>query len=314
MPDIRKLDLNLLKVLDTLLETRSVTRTAAHLGLSQPAVSGMLARLRDMLDDPLFVRVQRGLLPTPRAMELVEPLRRMLGEIATILQTQHFDPRTAKMIFRISATDYAQTALVLPLLTMVRAQAPDIKFSVRPVAADFAEELTRGRLEIALVTPEMAPETLKARKLFDEDYVCILREGHPDADHLNMDAFCRLDHVIMSHDGTHFGGATDIALDGIGRSRRVVAAMPGFLPAMNLVRQSDMAAVVPRRLTMGAAGIVVKDPPLPIIGFSKIAVWHQRVHHDPAHIWMRNKLADIVSLLAVNRQTMRPAQSDHFDL
>jgi DNA-binding transcriptional LysR family regulator len=112
--DIRNLDLNLLKALDALLAERNVTRAAERLNLTQPAVSGMLARLRDSFDDPLFVRGQRGIIPTPRALQLAEPLRRMLGEAAAMLTPPMFDPAHARLTLSLAATDYAQQVMVVP--------------------------------------------------------------------------------------------------------------------------------------------------------------------------------------------------------
>lgn len=293
MNNISKLDLNLLKALDALIDTKSVTLAAASLSLSQPAVSGMLARLRDIFGDPLFVRTQRGLLPTPRALALAEPLRHALSQIETLVQPAAFDPGATKGTLRIAATDYAQTAMLLPLLQVLRQHAPALRVAVRPVEAGFADDLAGGKLDIALVTPEMAPDNLRARKLFDETYVCILREGHPDADALDLDRFCALDHAIMSHDGTQFRGATDIALERIGRSRQVIATLPSFLVLISVVQASDTIALVPRRLVQNAQGIVLREPPFAIPGFTKIAAWHERMHHDLAHSWIRARLAEL---------------------
>ncbi|ADU14044.1 LysR family transcriptional regulator [Asticcacaulis sp. DW145] len=295
MTNINALDLNLLKALDALIDTGSATRAADRLGLSQPAVSGMLTRLRDVFGDPLFVRAQRGLLPTARALELAEPLRRLLTEIEALVQPHRFDPASTQVTFRIAATDYAQTAMVLPLLKELREVAPGLRVAVRPVGANFSDELAAGNLDLALVTPAMTLKSLRARKLFDEDYVCILRAGHPDADHLDIETFCALDHAIMSHDGTQFFGATDRALEQLDRTRRVIATLPNFLVLVNFVRETNTIALVPRRLTHHAEGIIIREPPIQIEGFTKIAAWHERMQHDPAHSWLREKLVDVSS-------------------
>ncbi|BEV01132.1 LysR family transcriptional regulator [Novosphingobium olei] len=295
MTNIKNLDLNLLRGLHALIETRSVTRAAERLGLSQPAVSGILARLRDALGDPLFVRGQHGLMPTPRTLELSGPLARLLTELEALVKPTAFIPHEAQMTFRIAATDYAQTAIVLPLLKALRKAAPGIRLAVRPVGPHFADELAEGRIDVACVTPDMAPDTLRARTLFEEDYICILRPGHPAADQLDLDRFCGLDHAIMSHDGTRFRGATDVALDRIGRSRKVIATVPSFLVLMDIVRGSDTIALVPRRLTAGANGLVLREPPIALKGFTKILTWHERMQHDPAHIWLRDQLVRLAA-------------------
>lgn len=294
MTDIRTLDLNLLKALDALLDTRSVTATAARLGLTQPAVSGMLARLREAFGDPLFVRAQRGILPTPRAMAMIEPLKQALRDIDALVRPEAFDPAQVSMTVSIAATDYAQAVVVLPLLAPLRAEAPGIRLSIRPVdMTTLATQLEHGLLDLALITPDMAPEGLRARRLFDESYVCVLRHDHPAAQTpLSLAGFCALDHAIMSHDGTRFRGATDAELDRLGRARRVVTAVPSFLVLLDLIRTSDLCALVPRRLLAErGAGLHVSTPPLAVPGFRKIVAWHERTQHDAALSWLRTRLA-----------------------
>lgn len=293
MADIRGFDLNLLRVFDALLETGSVSRAADRLGVTQPAVSGMLARLRAGMGDPLFVRTQRGVLPTPRAEALREQLRIVLQEIEDILQPESFDPGQASFTLRIAATDYAQRAVLLPFLTRLRLEAPGIRLAVHPVAPDFARQLAEGALDLALVTPEMAPETLRARRLFDESYVTLVRPDHPCRGQLHdLDVFCSLDHAIMSHDGSAFAGPTDDALRRIGRRRNVVASVPNFTILIDLIRGSDLVALVPSRLVTEESDVVSASPPLEVAGFRKILVWHERLHHDPAQKWLRERIVE----------------------
>ncbi|WP_395392976.1 LysR family transcriptional regulator [Novosphingobium sp. BL-8A] len=292
--DIRGLDLNLLKALDALLETRSVTRAAERLGLTQPAVSGMLTRLREAFHDPLFIRAQRGVLPTPRAEALAGPLKAALRDIEVLLQPDAFDPASAEMTISIAATDYAQRVVILPFLTALRRIAPGIRVSIRPVdMATLARDMEQGQLDFALITPEMAPEHLRARRLFEERYVCAMRHGHPATRRpLDLDAFCALDHALMSHDGTQFHGATDRALDAIGRSRRVVLSAPNFSFVLDLIRASDTCAVLPERLVRGLEGLCLRDPPIAVPGFTKLLAWHERTQQDPAMVWLRERLAE----------------------
>ena len=296
MSDIRGVDLNLLKALDALLDTRSVTKAAERLGLTQPAVSGMLTRLRETFDDPLFIRCQRGVLPTPRAEALAVPLRQALIDIHALLAPEAFVPARAAMTVTIAATDYAQKAVLLPLMSALRREAPSIRVSIRPVdLSSFGQQMESGKLDMALVTPDMALDTMHSRMLFSETYMCILRRGHPAGDApLDIDRFCALDHALMSHDGTRFRGATDVALEAVGRSRRVVAVVPSFLILIDLVRHSDLVAMVPSRLLADVRDLLVLPPPLPIPGFAKILVWHARLQSDPAQKWIRERLANCV--------------------
>lgn len=290
--DIRTLDLNLLKALDALLAERSVTRAAERLNLTQPAVSGMLARLRDSFDDPLFVRGQRGIIPTPRALQLAEPLRRMLGEAGAMLTPPVFDPAHARLTLSLATTDYAQQVMVVPFLARLRTVAPGVRVAVRGEDMARMPRFEDGDLDLALMTPDSAPQGLHARHLFDETYVVAMREGHPDAGEgaLSLDRFCDLDHALVSLAGGGFHGVTDEALAAMGRERRVVLSVGSFLVLAQVLRTTDLVAVVPRRLALGAPGMTMRAPPVAVPGFAKVMVWHDRTHHDPAHRWLRDLL------------------------
>jgi DNA-binding transcriptional LysR family regulator len=290
MKDIRALDLNLLRTLDALLDERSVTRAAERLGFTQPAVSGMLTRLRESFNDPLFVRTRRGIVPTLRATELAGPLKQILADVGALLQPAAFDPTTAKFTLSIAATDYALQAVVVPFLAKMRPLAPGIRVAIRPVEDDRVQmQFESGDLDLALMTPETALPELHARRLFDETYVCALRSNHPDArkQQLSIDRFCALDHVLVSYSGERFWGVTNDALAKIGRRRHVALTVTSFLVLAEILRTTDLVAAVPRRLAQSAKGLVLREPPVDIPGFTKLAVWHERTHRDPGHRWVR---------------------------
>jgi len=296
MRDIRNIDLNLLKALDVLLDERSVTRAANKLALTQPAVSGILTRLRDSFDDPLFVRTQRGIIPTPRALELAGPVKRVLEDIGTILQPTSFEPITATKTISIAATDYALQTIIVPFLSALRQCAPNIRIIVRPIEDDgIQSQLENGEVDIALMTPDTTPSELHARRLFDEQYVCVLRQDHPDAgiDKISLDRFCELDHAIVSYVGGSFRGITDLELAKIGRERRVILSIYSFLVLTDILRTTDLIAVVPKRLVANNEHLRLIEPPLVIPGFTKLAVWHERTHHDVAHQWVRSLLLQV---------------------
>ncbi|KPZ18958.1 Transcriptional regulator, LysR family [Pseudomonas syringae pv. viburni] len=168
-PDIRALDLNLLKALDALLDERSVTRAADRLSLTQPAVSGMLNRLRESFDDVLFVRAQRGIVPTLRAEQLATPVKQLLADIESMLRPQAFNPLTACMTVKVASTDYALRAVVVPFLNALRKQAPNVRVSIQPVDGhELVAQLDRGDIDLVLITPENMTPGLHAVPLFDE--------------------------------------------------------------------------------------------------------------------------------------------------
>lgn len=298
--DIRSLDLNLLRALDALLDERSVTRAAQRLSLTQPAVSGMLTRLRESFDDPLFVRTQRGIAPTLRALALAGPIKQILGEIEALLQPAAFDPAKAAMTVTIAATDYASQVVVTPFLAALRRQAPNICVAIVPVQnAALHANLERGDIHLALLTPESTPPDLHARHLFDERYVCVMRASHPaaSAKRLSLKRFCTLDHALVSYTGGSFQGVADEALAKLGRERRVTLSVTSFLVLPKILRDSDLMAVVPARLVAGIRGLAVFDPPFNIPGFTKTVAWHERTHRDPGHRWIRNLLFEICQSL-----------------
>src|SRR5262245_907465 len=201
MENIRHVDLNLLAVLDALLDELNVTRAAARLGYTQPTVSGMLRRLRDVLGDPLFVRTQRGLLPTPRAQALALPLKQWLADSRHLVTLEKFDPATSQATFGISSNDYMQQALLMPFLRALRREAPQLRVAISPpIIEGLGEALAAGRIDIAVTIPEFALPELRSRLLYRERYVVAVRRQHPLArgKAVSIDMFCRYEHVLVS--------------------------------------------------------------------------------------------------------------------
>lgn len=299
-PDIRHLDFNLLKALDALLDERSVTRAAERLALTQPAVSGMLTRLRESFDDPLFVRAQRGIVPTLRAEQLAAPVKQLLSDIESILQPRAFDPLTASMTVSIASTDYALRVVLVPFISTLRICAPNIRVAVQPVdTLQLPAQFDRGDVDLALLTPESTAAGLHSTTLFEETYVCVMRKDHPDAvgKSMPLGRFCALDHVLVSPSGGAFQGVTDQALARLGKTRRVTLSVTSFLILNEILLASDLIAVVPRRLALHSEGLALLEPPVEIAGFSKTAAWHERTHHDPGHKWLRALLFETCARL-----------------
>jgi DNA-binding transcriptional LysR family regulator len=292
MTPLRNVDLNLLKALDVLLDERSVTRAAARLALTQPALSGTLTRLRECFDDPLFVRAPRGIVPTQRALDLAAPVKQVLAEIEALLQPRAFDPAHATLTVSIAASDYSLRAVALPFLAALKRQAPGIRVALMPLEGEqVPTRLERGDIDIALLTPDNTPGDLHARRLFEERYVCAMRRDHPAAAQaLTLDRFCELDHALVSYAGGDFAGVTDEALARLGRARSVTLSVKSFLILPELLCASDMVAVVPSRLVTGRPELAVSELPLAVPGFAKVAAWHERTHRDPGYRWVRELL------------------------
>ncbi len=291
---MKDVDLNLLIALEALLAERNVTHAARRLGISQPALSSRLARLRDQFGDPLFVPAQRGIIPTDRALALQEPLRVALDQLRSVVMEQAvFDPANSEATINIAVTDYVQVTVILPLFAALRQEAPGLRLGLRQLDREkLPAQMERGDIDLAMLTPSAAPETLRMRRLFDETYVVIMRKGHPAGpDPLNLETFCELDQIIASPRGNGFFGQTDIALEALGHKRRVVMGVANFLVLPEIVAASDLVAVVPRRLVVDRSeGFWITEPPLHIPAFSIAMVWHERTHLAPEHRWFRDRL------------------------
>ena len=181
MRDIKRIDLNLLMALHVLLEERNVTRAADRLGLTQPTVSAMLVRLRKLFGDSLFIRTQRGIAPTPRALSIASDLDEWLAQATRLVAGQSFDPATAEFTVSISANDYIQSSLLVPFIQRLRRQAPNCRVLVRPATShELPAMLARGELDIGVTSGEGIPsQDLQHRVLYEERYVCAVRKEHP---------------------------------------------------------------------------------------------------------------------------------------
>ena len=292
--DIRNIDLNLLVALDALLAERSVSRAAVRLHLSQPAASALLARLRELFGDPLLLRSARGMLPTPRALELLGPVRRVLDEIDAIVQPKAaFDAASAKQTFTLSASDYVEYTLLPTLVDYLEHKAPGVRLEVRPLDLQLvAKQMENGDVDLCITGLQNAPAGLHVRPLYTERIVSVVRRNHPGVGaRLTLDIFCSLEHIQVSVRGSWFSNRIDEALTAVGRKRRARLAVPHFLLIPEIVARSDMISALPERLARGyAKRLRIFEPPLDLQGFTVGEIWHERNQRDPAQQWLRDLL------------------------
>lgn len=297
MNNLRRLDLNLLLTLDALLSEHNVTRTAQRLGFSQPTVSVHLAKLRHVFGDPLLLAGPRGMRPTARADALREPLRQALEALEhAVSPASPFDPTGDSHTWRIAASDYGESTILLPVLNGLRSTAPGARLAVVEVAPSrIAKQAERGEIDLAFHINEEAPPSLHKRTLFTERYVLAGRTGHPRLKRRpTLAQFCALDHVIVSPDGGGFQGVTDEALLKVGMKRRVALSVPHFLFLKSVLASTDLVAMVPSRLVRDTSTLQIVEPPVDVPGYEMAMLWHERSHRDPAHIWLREYIADSV--------------------
>ena len=297
MANIRSIDLNLLAVFDALFDARSVTRAAERLSLTQPTVSGMLQRLRNMLSDPLFVRTSHGILPTPRAEALAGPIKALLANAQILVLAKAFDPASAEGTIRLCGSDYLQQAVIAPLIKEIRRHAPHLKVLVSPrPASGLTDLMARGEVDLCISLPEVTDPDLPALLLYRDRYVCIARKGHPlRSKRISTKQLCAFDHLLVDPTGRSFWGPVDTVLTGLGQRRRVVAAVPSFHVLFELLDSGDFLAFAPERLLRGRCSRVkifetgLKIPPLEVT-----ATWHFRVSSDARHTWLRETLIRVV--------------------
>jgi DNA-binding transcriptional LysR family regulator len=305
--DTKRLDLNLLVTLEALLVEQNVTRAAARLHLSQPAVSAQLSRLRDVFADPLLIPAQRGMTPTVKALELLGPLREALDQVrATVATHLSFEPATASLMVSIACTDYVQATLIKHLVVAMRREAPGVRIALRILDVPQLEpQMTRGDVDLALMNLQGAPLSLRSRHLFDESYVLIGRREHPVLrEGLTVEEFARLEHVVVSLRGGGFSTAVDNTLASLGQRRNVVLSASSFLPVPELVAQSDCVALIPRRLLDGRGKQLMRvEPPFRVEGFAIGMFWHERSHGHAGFKWVREFITHVVDAPTFGRET-----------
>lgn len=292
---LHRLDLNLLLAFDALIAERNVTRAAERMSVGQPAMSASLARLRKFFDDPLLVREGRRLVPTNRALALIAPIRQALDTIeSTVRGSREFDPRTARRTFTLMASDYVLLLLLGGLLAELEVEAPHLRFTVRPIAADFADQIDRSRLDLLILPEELVPGSMTARseRLFTDRLVCAVDVDHPDVgEHLTMEQFCTL--PFVSFDGTPMQTVTELRFRALGIDRPAEIGTQSFVVQPMMLPGTRLMAVVQERLGQyfaAKAGIRLLAPPVPISATSEAMFWSPRADADPAHLWLRQRV------------------------
>ncbi|MEP3245170.1 MAG: LysR family transcriptional regulator [Sneathiella sp.] len=296
--DFNAIDLNLLKLFEALVKERSVTRAGQTLGLSQPAASRGLGRLRRLLNDRVVVRASQGLELTPRAEALVEPVARLLEDARSIVVPSTFEPSKASGRFTIAANDHVTLLLMPALLSKLAHLAPGFDLKIPPTSGDNVNLITRGDADLAIGVYGKLPARFHQRFLYEEDLVCLVRRNHPVlAAGLTQEHFISLPHISVLITG-YGESMVDEVLKKKGLSRRVAVRLPHFLAAPMLVAESDMVLSVPRRLAYRLATSVpveILELPLEISSFTLSMIWHERRQDDPAHKWLRNSILSTIT-------------------
>ncbi len=302
--DIRSLDIGMLRTFDALIRERSVSRAAARLFLSQPAVSASLNRLRETFDDPLFTRTSHGVSPTPRALALAAPVERVLADISALLDgAQAFDPADSNRIFRIAGSDHP-SRYVLPALGRTLAECGSgIRILWEPTGTwSLEERLERGDLDLAMVARLKTPRDLSHHVLYEDSYVYALRRDHALASQpLTLSTFCAVPQIFLGYGSYVLDDFIDEHLARQGLKRQAQIAVTSFGQIIHQLQHSDHAAVLPQRVARAYADVLsLRPPPIELPRYQALLCWHPQAQGDPGIQWLKGEILRIVQ-----------AQTDH---
>jgi DNA-binding transcriptional LysR family regulator len=295
--NVQGLDLNLLRVFDAVLRDRSVTAAAKHLGLTQPAVSNALARLRAQFEDALFVRTATGMDATPFARELAEPVRQALALLESALaHGPGFDPATSTRAFRFYMSDLGQIEFLPPLVERTQRVAPGVRLeAVALEVEDIGDALAAGALDLAVgFLPGLGPP-VRRQPLFRDPYVCLMRADHPDiGKQLTRKKFLAASHALVSYKGGH--RVIEEALERAGLARRIALRVPHFTVVPMVLERSNMILTLPSkvaRVYLRRGNFKSLPPPVPIPPADVAAHWHERFERDPGSRWLREMVQEL---------------------
>ena len=299
--NLRQFDLNLLVALDVLLTERNVTRAGERLFLSQPAMSGILARLRHAFGDELLVRVGRSLELTSRAAELAGPVHACVQQIEDLLNLERpFDAATASWAFRIAASDYVIFLTLGPLLQTLTERAPNISLRFVALEPGAGDRLANGEIDFAVLPMEVEPN-LPSVPLFEDSWICAVWKDHPHtARKFTPDEFLALPHLSFRLAGPDHGSIAENYLAQAGYERRIMASTESFATAPFLLRETSLVALIPLRLgerLERAADIRLIEPPFDVPPLREKLIWSPRFSSSAAHTWLRERFIEVAKTL-----------------
>lgn len=294
-------DLSALATLDALLQEVSVSGAARKLGLSTPAVSHALAKLRERFGDPLLVRAGRTMVLTPRAESLKPRVRDAVATAGRVFEPMEaFEPERLSRSFTLSMTDYVLVVFGGAFEERLRGAAPGLDLRFVPNTVDDGERLREGESDLAVGIYGNLPPELRSRPLITDRLICVVREGHPSVkNRLTLERFVELPHIQIAPRGRP-GGYVDNLLETRGLRRRVARAVPYFQVALELAASSDYLLVVSERIAKQLGprlGLRMLEPPLPFEPYTLSLVWHPRYDGDAAHQWLRSQLLESTQAL-----------------
>ena len=305
--NLNRIDLNLLVYLDALLRERNVTQAANTLNLSQPAMSNGLRRLRELFDDPLLVRTSEGMTPTERALELEPVVREVLTSIdRAVQQRSAFEPQDAHRVFRIMASDYAESTLLPTVLGKLRNLAPGLTLDIMTPSDVSFLDVERGKVDMVINRFDSMPQSFHQIHLWNDSFSCVLSPENPVLEDFTLENYLKANHVWVSKTGMGVGvgvnpddvqrlGWVDAALNKLGKKRQIRVFTRHYQAAMTMAEQNDLIVTLPTRaalLNLDNPRVVLREPPLEIPPLELKMAWSPLLQHNPATKWLRKLIAD----------------------
>ncbi|WPP01509.1 LysR family transcriptional regulator [Pseudomonas sp. HR96] len=309
--NLSKVDLNLFIVFDAIYTEANLTRAGQIVGITQPAVSNALSRLRETFNDPLFVRTAQGMVPTPMAQNIIGPVRSALALLrVSVQESRIFNPLQAGKTFRISMTDLTEAVILPPLFQRLRRLAPKVVIeSFLSKRRETTMDLAAGRLDFAVDAPLNTDPQVRHVKLMEDRYVCAMRAGHPlFKDALSLDEYLGLTHIHISSRRGGLGHI-DLALGKLGLQRRIALRSQHYLMASQVLQQTDMVMTVPERFARRNALSYVALPVHDVPAVETHLFWHESTDQDPANRWMREQMIELCQAVTAdeNRRASDPS-------
>lgn len=305
--DIGRIDLNLLVHLDVLLREQNVTKAANHLGITQPAMSNGLKRLRNLFNDPLLVRTSDGMAPTELALTLKPQVREILSKVERVVQPERTFDLESERVFRIMASDYAESTLIPEVLSRVRKEAPYITLDVLTPSDVSFEDVEQGRVDMAINRFDTLPQSFHSKTLWTDSFSCLMSPENELVETFDLDAYLKASHIWVSKTGFGVGvgvnpqdvqrlGWVDEALNKIGGKRNIRVFTRHYQVAMQLAQQQDLIATLPTKaadLKDQSDKLVVKNPPFEIPDFELKMAWSPLLQHNAGHKWLRSLISEV---------------------
>lgn len=299
--DLGRIDLNLLVYLDALLREGSVTRAAERLNITQPAMSNGLRRLRDLFDDPLLIRTSEGMQPTARAQALQPLLREVLGKLEAVVQPLEFEPASSDLLFRIVASDYAESTLLPRLLMVLRDEAPHVVLDILTASDALLADLETGKIDLAINRFDYLPRSCHHTTLWRDTFSCLISNDNPVVKNFTLESYLQSAHIWVSKTGMGAGtgmeprdtrklGWVDGALAELGHSRHIRLYTRHYQVAALLAQQSDLIATLPTQMALlydAHPQLAIRRPPFAIAPIELKMAWSPLLQHNRSHIWFR---------------------------